>query len=134
MADEPSFNVEVVSAEQTLLSVEAVEVFARSLDGEIGILPGHQPALLALDIAPVRVVRADGGDDEHIAVHNGFLYYQGDQLVILADLAEVASQIDERRAEQRRAELEERGGREAEAEVQASIRKQEVRLRVAGHA
>lgn len=130
MVDEPSFHVEVVSAEETLLSVDAVEVYARSLDGEIGILPGHQPALLALDIAPLKVITVDGGE-EQAAVHEGFLYYEGDTLVVLADVAEVASQIDPQRAEERRRELEERRTRETEAEVQASIRKQEVRLQVA---
>ena len=49
MADDGTFQVEVVSAEKQLLSVEAEAVYARSLEGEIGILPGHQPALLLLE-------------------------------------------------------------------------------------
>lgn len=130
MAEEPSFHVEVVSAEQRLLSVDAVEVYARSVDGEIGILPGHQPALLALDIAPVRIVR-DDDEIEHVAVHEGFLYYRRDRLVILASLAELASEIDLERAEQRRRQLQEAlAGGEDEA-LEASLRKQEVRIRVA---
>lgn len=126
-----TFHVEVVSAERTLLSVEAEAVYARSMDGEIGILPRHQPALLALDIAPLTVVTTDGAHEE-IACHHGFLYYKGDQLVILADIAEVASQIDEQRAEERKRQLEERLAREEDATVRASIRKQEVRMTVAG--
>ena len=127
MAD--SFQVELVTAEKQVLSVEATEVYARSLDGEIGILPGHQPALLALDIAPMKIVKADGGE-ERVACHHGFLYYMGDRMVILADRAEVASQIDRQRAEVRKRELEERLADQEDAEVRAAIRRQETRLSV----
>jgi F-type H+-transporting ATPase subunit epsilon len=123
-----TMKVEVVSAERSLLSTEADEVYARTLEGEIGILPGHQPALLALDIGVVRV--KSGNEEEQVAVHNGFLYFRDNELVVLADLAEVKSQIDERRAESRLRELEDRRAREEDATVEASIRKQQVRLSV----
>lgn len=125
MAD-PTFHVEIVSAEKSLLSVEATAVFARSLDGEIGILPGHQPALLALDIAPLTVVSVDEGTIP-VAVHNGFLYYSDDELVVLADIAELASDIDPDRARAERDRLERDEDRE-ETLVDASIKRQSVRL------
>lgn len=123
-----TFQVEVVSAETSVLSVEATAVYARSLDGEIGILPGHQPVLLALDIAPVTVVTADGNIE--MAVHNGFLYYQRDELVVLADTAERAEDIDPERARRRLEELEQLQHRE-DMSVETSIRRQHVRLSVA---
>lgn len=122
-----TMHVEIVSAERSLLSTDATEVYARSLDGEIGIMPGHQPALLALDIAPVKVKLPDGGE-ERVAVHNGFLFFRNNQLVILADIAEMASQIDVRRAEARKRELEQRTSAEGEARLDSSLRKQELRL------
>lgn len=125
-----TMQVEVVSAEKNLLSAEATAVFARSLDGEIGILPGHQPALLALAIAPVKIVKSDGSE-ERIAVHNGFLFFRDNHLVVLADVAEAASQIDISRAERRLAELEKRLAEEEDAAVRASVHKQQVRLSVA---
>ncbi|HKJ55523.1 MAG TPA: F0F1 ATP synthase subunit epsilon [Nitriliruptoraceae bacterium] len=125
MAD-PTFHVEIVSAEKSLLSVEATAVFARSLEGEIGILPGHQPALLALDIAPLTVVSVDEGTIP-VAVHNGFLYYSDDELVVLADIAELASDIDPDRARAERERLEREEDRE-EAIVDASFKRQSVRL------
>ena len=125
-----SMTVEIVSAEKRLLSTEATEVYARTLEGEIGILPDHQPALLALDIGIVRV-RTTDDEIEQVAVHHGFLYFRTNHLVILADVAEVASQIDEQRAEARLREMEKRLGAEEDALVQASVRKQQVRLRVA---
>lgn len=126
-----TMQVEVVSAEKRLFSGEATEVFARSLNGEIGILPGHQPALLALDIAPVKIKLPDGGE-ERVAVHNGFLYFQQNRLVVLADIAELASQIDTRRAEQRRTELGRRLEREDDTALRASLKKQELRVSMGG--
>lgn len=124
-----TMKVEVVSAERSLLSVEAEEVYARTLEGEIGILPGHQPALLALDIGVVRV--KSQGSEEQVAVHHGFLYFRDNELVVLADMAEVKSQIDERRAESRLRELESGRTSLEDAAVNASIRKQQARLSVA---
>lgn len=126
-----TMQVEVVSAERRLFSGEATEVYARSLEGEIGILPGHQPALLALDIAPVKVVLADGGE-ERVAVHNGFLYFRNNHLRILADTAELASEIDVKRAEQRQRDVEQRIEDRDDAELRSSMRRQELRLRLGG--
>jgi F-type H+-transporting ATPase subunit epsilon len=126
-----TMQVEVVSAERKLFSGEATEVYARSMDGEIGILPGHQPALLALDIAPIKVKLADGSE-ERVAVHNGFLFFRENHLIVLADIAELSSNIDVSRAERRRQELEKRLAGEEDATVRASIRKQEVRMMVGG--
>ena len=127
-----SMHVEVVSAEKQLLSAEITGLFARSVEGEIGILPGHQPALIALDIAPIVVHLEDGGE-ERIAVHNGFLYVDRDKVIVLADIAELASQIDVERAQRRRQQLEGRPeAAEHDAAVQASLRKQQLRLDLAG--
>ncbi len=123
-----TFQVEVVSAESQVLSVEAEAVYARSLDGEIGILPGHQPCLLALDIAPVSVVTS--GETIQVAVHNGFLYYRGDTLVVLADTAEHVDDIDPERARRRRDDLERHEDR-GSAEVRAAVKRQDVRLSLA---
>ena len=122
-----TMQVEVVSAEKEIFSGEAAEVYARSLDGEIGILPGHQPALLALDIAPVKI-KLEDGSEERVAVHNGFLYFRHNRLVILADIAELATQIDLSRAEERKSEMERRLAEEEDAAVRASLRRQQLRL------
>jgi F-type H+-transporting ATPase subunit epsilon len=127
-----TMHVEVVSAEKQLLSADITGLFARSVEGEIGILPGHQPALIALDIAPVVVHLADGSE-ERIAVHNGFLFVDREKVIVLADIAELASQIDVERAQRRRQQLEGRlETAEQDAAVQSSLRKQQVRLELAG--
>lgn len=83
-----TMTVNVVSPEARLFSGEATEVYARSLDGEIGILPGHQPALLALADAPVRVKTAEGTHEFN--VHGGFLSFRDNVLTVLADSADLA--------------------------------------------
>jgi F-type H+-transporting ATPase subunit epsilon len=127
-----TMQVDVVSAERALYSGEATGVYARSLDGEIGILPGHQPALLALGEAPVRVKTAEG-DEVVIAVHHGFLEFSENQLTVLADTAELAVDIDiERaRAAQRRAEQHLQDPDYA-GDAQAELDRANLRLRIAG--
>lgn len=127
-----TMHVEVVSAEEQLLSVDATGLYARSVEGEIGILPGHQPALIALDIGAITIQLEDGGE-ERIAVHNGFLYVDRDKTIVLADIAELARQIDVDRAQRRREQLQGRpDAAEQDTAVQASLRKQQLRLEVAG--
>jgi F-type H+-transporting ATPase subunit epsilon len=129
MATEP-MHIEVVSAESHVLSADVTEVYARSVEGEIGILAGHQPAVIALDIAPVRVVLADG-TSQRIAVHRGTLFVdQEGKVILLADIAELESDIDPERARQKRAELEQRLEQGEDELLRASLAKQNVRLQV----
>lgn len=121
-----SFHVEIVAAERQVFSGDAVMVSAVSSEGHLGIMPGHQPILLGLDIAPLTLELTDG-TTRRAAVHEGFLFYSGDdQLVVLADVAEMEEEIDAERARSRRAAAE---GREDEA-AKKSLRKQDVRLQV----
>jgi F-type H+-transporting ATPase subunit epsilon len=124
-----TMHVEVVSAEKQLFSGEATELYARALDGEIGILPGHQPAVIALDIGPVNVV-LEGGGRERIAVHNGFLYVGRDKTVVLADTAELASEIDRGRAEAKVRKLEQQLDKEQDASLQSDLAKARLRVDV----
>lgn len=80
-----TMQVNVVAPEESLFSGEANEVYARSQDGEIGILPGHQPALLALkENSPVRVKTAEGRE-ESFTITGGFLEFRDNRLTVLAD-------------------------------------------------
>jgi F-type H+-transporting ATPase subunit epsilon len=80
-----TMQVDVVSAERLLYSGEASGVFARTPEGEIGILPGHQPALLALTPgSPVRV-HPTGGQEQSFRLAGGFLEFSENRLTVLAD-------------------------------------------------
>jgi F-type H+-transporting ATPase subunit epsilon len=90
--------VELVSVERPIWSGEATGVYARTVDGELGILPHHAPLLGALE--PGRIVRIEreGEDDLRVAVHGGFLSVGNDGVSVLAEMAETADEIDVARA------------------------------------
>ena len=93
-----TMHVELVSIEAAIWSGEATAVFARTVEGQLGILPGHIPLLGALE--PGYIVRIDqeGGDSLRVAVHGGFLSVHRDGVSVLAEQAELATDIDAGRA------------------------------------
>lgn len=131
-----TMHVEVVSAEKHVFTGDVSELYARGVAGEIGILPGHQPALVALDIGAMKLVLPDGAT-EIVAVHRGVLYVGKDgTVIVLADIAELADTIDVARADAKRQELERRvHDSETDSQVlAASLKKQQIRLDVAARA
>ena len=92
--------VELVSPERILFSGEAEMVICRAEGGDIAFLDNHAPFLGALEIGEVRVIRGQGQADERAAVHGGFVEVRNNRVIILSDVAELASQIDVDRARQ----------------------------------
>lgn len=123
--------VHVVSATRELYRGEASAVYARSPEGEIAILPGHQPVLLALEISPVRVEES-GGDTITWAVHSGFLEYRDETLTVLADTAENPKEIDVSRAEQARDRAQQNlDDPDYDGNARADLRSAEIRIQLA---
>ena len=125
--------VELVTAEERVVSGEADFVKAPGLGGELGVLPRHIPLMTPLRTGEV-LIRNDG-KEEYLFVAGGFLQVLPDKVVILADAAERAEDIDESRAEEarRRAQqaLEQRGGDVDAAEAAAALERALFRIRVA---
>lgn len=119
-------NVELVAADRKVWSGQAAMVIARTIDGEIGILAGHAPVLGVLLSGAVQV-RQEGGDVVVAAVHGGFLSIANDEVVILAEEAELAEEID---VEQAQRELDEFANAADEDAVSAS---QRARARIRAH-
>ncbi len=120
--------VRLVSVERPIWSGMANAVYARTTEGEIGILPGHSPLLGAL--APgwlVRIQQTDGVE-QRVAVHGGFLSVRPDGVSVLAEMAESADEIDVARA---REALQQAGDSQDEESVAARNRALS-RLRAAG--
>ncbi len=90
-------HVELVSPEQLLYEGESTEVLARTVEGEIGFLPGHIPFVGTL-LPGVVQVYTDAGI-QRIAVHSGFVELANDHLTLLSDVAELAENIDVGRAQ-----------------------------------
>jgi F-type H+-transporting ATPase subunit epsilon len=83
-----ALNVAVVSAERELWTGEATQVVARTTEGEIGILTGHEPVLAILAPGESRVTATDG-TVVTARVEDGFLSVQGDTVTIVAGTAEL---------------------------------------------
>jgi len=125
--------VELVTAEGRLVSKEADFVIAPGIEGELGVLPRHIPLLTPL--RPGEVMVRNDGAEEYLFVAGGFLEVLPDRVVILADAAERAEDIDEARAEEarRRAQqiLEEKVEGVDSAAAAAAMERAVMRLRVA---
>ncbi|MET7303122.1 MULTISPECIES: F0F1 ATP synthase subunit epsilon [Embleya] len=91
-------HVELVAADRKVWSGEATIVIARTADGDIGIQAGHQPVLGVLESGPVTIRQADGSV-VIAAVHGGFISFADNNLSLLAEITELADEIDVARAE-----------------------------------
>jgi F-type H+-transporting ATPase subunit epsilon len=76
-------NVSLVSADAEVWSGEATLVVAKTVEGEIGFMSGHEPVLAILAEGQVRITRADGSKILANA-QDGFLSMENDDLTIVA--------------------------------------------------
>lgn len=78
--------VTIVSASEAIWSGEAQQVSARTVEGEIGILAGHEPVLAVLAPGQVRVTTADGQSVKAQA-DDGFLSVENDTVTVVSRVA-----------------------------------------------
>ena len=81
-----ALNVSLVSAEAEIWSGQASLVVAKTVEGEIGIMSGHEPVLAILAQGEVRITGVDGGKVLANA-QDGFLSMEGDTVTIVAGQA-----------------------------------------------
>lgn len=98
---------EIVTPERIVYTSEVRMVVVPTIDGEIGILPLHAPLVSALKPGEIRV-RYGNDEVEWFAVAGGYIQVHEDKVIILADHAIAASQIDVERARQAMHHAEER--------------------------
>ncbi|MCF7860005.1 ATP synthase F1 subunit epsilon [Patescibacteria group bacterium] len=94
MADKKTIKFEIVTPENTVLSKEIIQVTVPTQDGEITILPEHIP-LVSILIPGVLEIKTVDQEMEIISVSGGFIEVLRDKVVILADTAERAQDLDE---------------------------------------
>lgn len=126
---------EVVTAERTVFEGDVDLVLAPGLEGQLGILPHHTPLLTALSFGEL-VLRREGLPDEFIAIGGGFMEVGPQHIIILADSAERAEEIDVARAEEARERARETMAQKRKEDVdfaraEAALRRSVVRLKVA---
>jgi F-type H+-transporting ATPase subunit epsilon len=87
-------SVELVAVEREVWSGHAISVFAQTTEGELGILPGHTPLLGELVEGGIVTITTTDRETVTAAVFGGFLSVTGDRVSVLAEAAELASEID----------------------------------------
>jgi F-type H+-transporting ATPase subunit epsilon len=124
-----ALTVELVAVDRKVWSGEATAVYTRTVDGEIGILPGHIDHLSVLVDGCLVDIRH--GDERTLAaVDGGFLLVHDDNVRILAETAELGPDVD---VDAARSTLEQsRGAAPDDEEAQAAGRRADARLRAAG--
>lgn len=83
-----ALQVELVAADRKVWEGEASQVSARSTEGELGILPGHQPLLCVLTEGEVRV--NSGGSWRTAQIDVGFLSVDHDRVTIIAETVDAS--------------------------------------------
>jgi F-type H+-transporting ATPase subunit epsilon len=78
--------VELVSADRRVWAGEASMVVARTLDGDLGVLPGHAPVLAVLAPSEIKITPSEGSDVT-ANCDGGFLSVEHDRVMIVSDSA-----------------------------------------------
>jgi F-type H+-transporting ATPase subunit epsilon len=127
-------HLEIVTPERLAYSDEVDMVLVPGSEGELGILPHHTPLVSLLGVGELKIRK--GGSEEIFAIAGGFLQVRPDKVVVMAETAEIDSDIDLERAQKARAEAEKalEGGFVEGADLSAAraeLQRALVRIRVA---
>jgi F-type H+-transporting ATPase subunit epsilon len=130
-----ALTLDIVTPERRVLSVACDEVRAPGVQGGFGIRRGHTSFMTALE--PGRLTYVEGGREHHLAIGGGFLQVADDQVMVLADSAEAAADIDLERAQQALGDAQEKlkkltADDRQHAEEAARVRRAAARIDVAG--
>ncbi|HET9083510.1 MAG TPA: F0F1 ATP synthase subunit epsilon [Candidatus Limnocylindrales bacterium] len=96
--------LEIVTPERQVFSDTVDSVQVPGSEGELGVLPHHAPLVSTLGVGELRF-RKDG-IEESFAIVGGFLQVRPDRVVVLAETADLASDIDLEKAQEARREAE----------------------------
>ncbi|MBA2374009.1 MAG: F0F1 ATP synthase subunit epsilon [Chloroflexi bacterium] len=126
--------LEIVTPERLAYSDEVDSVVVPGTLGELGILPHHAPLVSTLGVGELRIRK--GGSEESFAIVGGFLQVRPDKVVVMAETADLASEIDVAKAEEARREAEKalEGGYQEGADLaaaRAALQQALMRIRVA---
>jgi F-type H+-transporting ATPase subunit epsilon len=92
--------LDIVTAEKVVYSEDVDEVIIPGIDGELGVLPNHSP-LMTILAAGELLIKQEGVEVD-LAVSGGFVEIRPERVIVLADAAERAEEIDLARAEEAR--------------------------------
>ena len=122
-------HAELLTPERSLFSGDVTYVMARTGDGDIAFLANHAPFIGTLEICVVKIERP-GEADLFAAVHGGFVHVAKNRVTLLADVAELANEIDVARARLAMERAEQVLAHATDTSVEAALRRAHVRLAV----
>ena len=96
--------LEIVTPERLVYEDEVDSVNVPGIEGELGILPHHAPLLSILGLGELRIRK--GGAEESFAIVGGFVQVRPDKVVVMAETADLAAEIDLEKAQEARREAE----------------------------
>src|SRR5438034_5075031 len=96
--------LEIVTPERMAYRDEVDAVTLPGSEGELGVLPHHAPLITTLGAGELRLRK--GGQEESFAIVGGFLQVLPDKVVVMAETADMASEIDLERAQEARQKAE----------------------------
>jgi len=96
--------LEIVTPERLAYSDTVDSVVLPGSEGELGVLPHHAPLVAMLGVGELRIRK--GGSEESFAIAGGFLQVRPDKVVVMAETADLASDIDLEKAQEARREAE----------------------------
>ena len=125
--------VEIITGERIVYQASEVDmVMAPGADGALGILPGHAKLVSLLAAGELKIRRA--GAEDFFVVFGGFIEITDDKVIVLADTAERASEIDVSRASNARNRAEDalrnRDQVQDIAEAEEALRRAAIRERI----
>ena len=91
-------HLEIITADRVLFDGQVDVVVAPATEGEMAVLPRHAAVMTSLEPGELRYRDAHG--ESYIAISGGFMDVRGSHVVVLADSAERAEEIDEERAQE----------------------------------
>lgn len=126
-------HLKIITHENIIFDEDVNEIYLRGLDGEFGILKGHEPIMSALDIGVTKIVQDNSV--KLFTTMGGILQFKNDDAILLTDAGEFGEDIDVTRAKEAKARAEARlADTSASIEAkraEAALARAMVRLKVA---
>ncbi|OGI20981.1 MAG: ATP synthase F1 subunit epsilon [Candidatus Moranbacteria bacterium RIFCSPLOWO2_02_FULL_48_19] len=132
-----SIKLKVITPEKVVIELETYQATLPVEGGEVTILPNHMPYIGAIQAGEIILRKEASGEEISLATSGGFVEFHENTLVVLADTAERAEEIDLARAEEARKRAEElkketvHMGEEEYARTAALLEKELTRVKVA---
>ena len=99
-----TIRLEIVTPERLVYQDDVDAVAVPGIEGELGVLPHHAPLVTTLGLGELRIRKS--GVEEHFAIVGGFLQVRPDRVVVMAETADMASEIDLEAAQEARRDAE----------------------------